>query len=364
MRRRVLITRAGSGASNNLIRSLRAGSPSSLIVGCHDDPFVLKQSPANPNYLIPSHAYPEFLNALRHVIHKERIDLLIPTTDSDVKVLAEHRNRIPCRLFLPRSETIELCQDKYALGELLRSRGVPAPATFLVTDLASIDDLFARLAPRSPLWCRIRSGSGSMGAIPVKSPEQVRAWIKYWEEMRGTPPSSFTVSEYLPGRDFACQSLWKNGLLILIKTTERLSYFGGGSGPSGVSSIGALHKTVRDSRVMAVSTNAVRALDKTASGAFSVDLKEDSDGQPCVTEINVGRFLTGTSIFDLTGRYNMAATYVHLALGDRVKIEDAYDVAEDHYMVRDLDTAPGLFHAEELYDGLVDVRSRRGRKQQ
>jgi glutathione synthase/RimK-type ligase-like ATP-grasp enzyme len=364
VRRRVLITRAGSGASNNLIRSIRAGSPSSLIVGCHDDPFVLKQSSANPNYLMPSHTYPDFLEALRHVIQKERIDLLIPTTDSEVKILAEHRKRIPCRLFLPRSTTIELCQDKYALGEFLRSRGVPAPATFLVTDRTSIDDLFSRLAPQSQLWCRIRSGSGSMGAIPVKSAEQVRAWITYWEEMRGIPASSFTVSEYLPGRDFACQSLWKNGKLILIKTTERLSYFGGGSGPSGVSSIGALHKTVRDSRVMAVSANAVRVLDTTASGAFSVDLKEDGDGQPCVTEINVGRFLTGTSIFDLTGRHNMASTYIHLALDDRINIEDAYDVAEDHYMVRDLDTEPGLFHADELYDGFVDVRSRRYRKHQ
>jgi glutathione synthase/RimK-type ligase-like ATP-grasp enzyme len=333
-------------------------------VGCHDDPFVLKQSSANPNYLIPSHASPHFLEALVHVVQAERIDLLIPTTDSDVKILAERRDRIPCRLFLPRSTTIALCQDKYALGEFLRSCGVPVPATFLVTDLASIDDVFARLAPRSPLWCRIRSGSGSMGAIPVKSAEQARAWIKYWEEMRGIPASSFTLSEYLPGRDFACQGLWKNGKLVLIKTTERLSYFGGGSGPSGVSSIGALHKTVRDSRVLAVSTDAIRALDKSPSGAFSVDLKEDDDGQPCVTEINVGRFLTGTSIFDLTGRYNMASTYVRLALGDRVNIEDAYDVAEDHYMIRDLDTAPGIFHAAELYDGLVDVRSRRGRKHQ
>jgi carbamoyl-phosphate synthase large subunit len=108
--------------------------------------------------------------------------------------------------------------------------------------------------------------------------------------------------------------------------------------------------------VVETSLAAVRAVDPTASGAFSVDLREDAAGRPCVTEINVGRFLTGTPIFDLTGRHNMSLTYVRLALKERVDIEHVYDVVEDYYMIRDLDALPDVFHADSLNDGVEDVR--------
>ena len=35
------------------------------------------------------------------------------------------------------------------------------------------------------------------------------------------------IAEYLPGRDFFCQSLWQDGHLVLVKTCERVAYFGG-----------------------------------------------------------------------------------------------------------------------------------------
>jgi carbamoyl-phosphate synthase large subunit len=87
-----------------------------------------------------------------------------------------------------------------------------------------------------------------------------------------------------------------------------------------------------------------------------VNLKDDARGAARITEINAGRFLSGTGLFDLTGRHNMALTYVRLALGEPVQIEQVYDVAEDYYMVRDLDTLPGIFHADEVFDGIEDAR--------
>ena len=75
-----------------------------------------------------------------------------------------------------------------------------------------------------------------------------------------------------------------------------------------------------------------------------------------MTEINVGRFLTGTPIFDLTGKHNMSMTYVRLALGESVDIPHMYDVVEDYYMVRDLDALPDIFHAASLGEGIEDAR--------
>jgi carbamoyl-phosphate synthase large subunit len=356
---RVLVLSAGTGATNNLMRGLRAGDGRLGIVGCHADRFTLRKSVADRNYVTPAPADPAFLPALQAVVAREAISLVIPGNDDDVLRLSRLRDALDGVVFLPSAAMIEICQDKYRLSALLRERGVPAPLTVPVPDLDAIDGIFARLA-RPRLWCRIRSGSGSRGAIPVTRPAQARAWIAYWNEMRDVPVTAFTLSEYLPGRDFAAQGLWRDGAVVLIKLCERLSYFGGGSQPSGVSSTPALARMTAEPGVVAVCLDAVRAVDPHASGVFSIDLKEDATGRPCVTEINAGRFCMITPFFDTTGRHNMAATYVRLARGETVTIPEPYDVAEDWYMVRDLDTLPGIFHGEDLFAGIEDVHEVEG----
>lgn len=352
---RVLITGAGSGATNNLVRSLRSADPPLRIVGCHDDRFVLRKSLADRNYLIPPASTPDFAGAVRRLVRRERIDVLIPTDDAAVKALSDRRKSISCRLFLPQRATIDLCQDKCDLAVFLRARGIPAPATVPVKDLDRLADLFRRLPRASTVWCRVRAGSRSFGATSVRNPRQARAWIRYWAEMRGVAPNKFTLCEYLPGRDFLCQSIWKDGALILVTTFERLAYFGGESSPSGVSSLSSLAKTVVDHRIVEVCTQAIRAIDPKASGAFSIDLKEDARGVPCVTEINAGRFFIGMTAFDHIGKHNMSLLYVRLALGEPVGLRDEYDAVEGYYLVRDLDTPPGVFHADDLFAGIEEA---------
>jgi len=290
------------------------------------------------------------------VVREGRVGLVIPTSDAQVAALSRGRRRLGGTVFLPRPHVIARCQDKYALTRFLRARGLPAPRTYPVRDVASVATAFARLGSRRPIWCRIRSGSGSLGAIPVRTVAQARSWIRYWADMRGVSPRAFTLSEYLPGRDYACQSVWQDGRLVLTKTCERLSYFGGGSQPSGVSSIAALARTVVAPRVVEVCTAAVRALDARVSGAFSIDLKEDGRGRPCITEINAGRFITMCNLFDLAGQHNMTSVYVGVALGEPVRIAAAYDAVEDFYFVRDVDTVPGVVHADQLFERVRDVR--------
>jgi carbamoyl-phosphate synthase large subunit len=91
---------------------------------------------------------------------------------------------------------------------------------------------------------------------------------------------------------------------------------------------------------------------------FSIDLKADAAGIPNVTEINAGRFAMITSFYDLTGRHSMAATCVRLARGEPVDVPDAYDTVEDHYLVRDLDTLPGIFQADALFEDVEEAPER------
>lgn len=356
MTSRVLVTGAGTGAANNLIRSLKAGDPSLVVIGCHGDRFALTQSAADRNYLLFAEPSSRNLWGLRHVIEKEAIDLIIPSTDTEVLTLSRQRDRLRGCVFLPRHHVIERCQDKYRLACFLRAAGVPAPETFPVTDTAGMRNAFRRLTASQPLvWCRPRRGNGGVGAAPVRTLRQARAWIAYWKDMRGIPEREFTLAQFLPGRDFACQSLWRDGQLVLIKTFERLSYVVRGSAASSVSSLAALMKMVYEPRVVEVCKAAIRQLDRRASGVFCVDLKESADGTPCVTEINAGRFSMSTNVYDLTGRYNMALAYLQLARKTFEVPPETYDVVEDHYMVRDLDGPPRVLTADALFDRILDA---------
>lgn len=359
MTARVLITNAGRGASNSLIRSLRASDVVVSVVGCNDDRFILKNSDAERNYLVPPASHPRRISTLRRILKTEKIDLLIPVSDEDVTELSRARRRLRDHLFLPRPGVIALCQDKYRLSAFLRAKRIPAPLTYRLTSLGDLAQIFRRLrrARSVRAWCRIRSGAGALGAAPVASAAQAARWVAYWRDMRGASVRAFTLSEYLPGRDFGCQSVWKDGELILVKTYERLSYLAGGGRPAEVSSVAALAKTVFEPAVVKTCTSAIRALDRTASGVFSVDLKEDAAGVACVTEINAGRFSSATNVFDLAGKHNMAGAYVRAALGEPPDNGDPYDVVEDHYMLRDVDALPKIFRGHDIFDAILEPAS-------
>jgi carbamoylphosphate synthase large subunit len=351
-RRRLLVMAAGTGACNNLVRSLRAGAAGVYIVGCNEDRFTLKQSGADRLYLIPPVTAAEFESALLWLLDHEKIDLVIPSGDGDVLALSRLRDKLGSRCFLPNAQVIGLCQDKLELTRRLAARKVPVPATYAVTGLDEVGAIFKQLGRPRPIWCRVRAGSRSLGAAPVNTVRQARAWIRYWEEMRGIPADRFTLSEYLPGRDFMCMSLWRDGRMVLVTTFEKLSYFGGESHPSGTSSLSSLAKTIIDDRLVEISRRAIRAISPKASGAFSIDLKENAEGVPCITEINAGRFFIGMTAFDLVSKHNVSTTYVSLALGEPLDLREAYVTVPDHYVVRDLDLLPGVFSADALFAGV------------
>jgi carbamoyl-phosphate synthase large subunit len=352
--RRILVMAAGTGACNNLVRSLKAGDPEIYIVGCNDDRFTLKQSAADKLYLTPPVAHPSFDDALLRLLDHERLDLVIPSGDGDVLALSRLRKDLGSRCFLPEHHLIEICQDQFQLTQFLETRSVPVPRTVAVNELSNLSRIFKQFGRERPLWCRVRAGSRSLGAAPVNTVTQARGWIRYWYEMRGVPVEAFTLAEYLPGRDFMCMSLWKDGRMVLVSSFEKLSYFGGESHPSGTSSLSSLAKTIIDHRLVDTCRQAILALSPTASGAFSVDLKENRGGTPCITEINAGRFFIGMTAFDQVSRHGSAMAYVTLGLGGVFDDPEPYATRAEYYVVRDLDTLPGVFSVADMLRHLND----------
>lgn len=357
---RLLVTAAGGGASNNLIRAIRARGEPATIIGTSVDRFYLARSLADRNYLVPrGDAGRAYIDALAAIVARERIDLVIANNDAEVGPVSRYRGELGARVFLPAAATIERCQDKLTLSAHLAARGVPVAETHEVPDLPSIEGIFDRLGRPETVWCRMRSGSASRGSLPVRAPQDAESWIRYWNTMRGVPVHRFLLCEYLPGRDYAFQSLWCDGELVIAKACERLEYLCGEWMPSGQTSTPRVARLVDSPAVNRVCVDAVQCLDPAATGMFCIDLKENAAGVPCITEINIGRFFMISPIFNLVGRHNMADLYVRLAFGREVEVgerERFGDIGdEETYLVRELDCEPAILTRAEIEASSIPV---------
>lgn len=353
MVRTILVTGVGGGGSNNLIESLRVSKlPMNeyRLLGSNISAEIIAKSPLEENVILPVSTDPAYEASLLSLVETQSIDLIIPNNDREVRKISDMRGRLHdlgCRVFLPDDETISVCQDKHEMYLKLDAIDIPMATS---RDLHCLEDIDAAIAsiPGDKWWVRMRSGSGSKGATWVTNAKQARDWIQLWIDLRGYRLEDFTVSEFLPGRDYAFQSVWNNGELVVAKMCERLSYFFGDNRLSGMSSTPAVAKTIRDNDALDMIFRSVKALTDRPHGNFNFDLKGRADGVMCLTECNVGRFCMITPIFDRTGLHSTAEMYVRSAFGDPVDIEQAIDIDEGHYLLRELDTLPTIVHERDL----------------
>jgi carbamoyl-phosphate synthase large subunit len=161
-----------------------------------------------------------------------------------------------------------------------------------------------------------------------------------WCEIRKFKISDFLLSEYLPGNDYAYESIWRNGKVLVAKVAERLEYINAEHRLSNVSSSPSFAKIVKDEGVLKLAEKAIRAVSKIPNGVFSMDFKQNELDELCVVEFNIGRFMQITPIFDLSGKNNIAEIYVKCVLNIPIDIEEPYDMDERYYLIREHDTLP------------------------
>lgn len=356
----VLVTGAGGGGGNNLINSLKKSSLDLTIIGSNCDPFALAKSNADRSYLLPEAGSKEYgskatdellgtyLDSVNDLIAREEISLIIPNNGREVRTVSELRELINCSVFLPDNETIKVFQDKYKMYEIFFENDIPTAKSYDLKEYDDIDRAFQSLPEGDRYWIRMKKGAGSMGATWVHSAEQAKHWLGLWDDLRGYPVDAFTVSEFLPGKDYAFQSVWKDGKPVVMKMVERLSYFFGPLRLSGMSSTPHVAKTVNDPEALATILKAIHAVDDKPCGNFCADLKGDKDGRMCITEFNIGRFCMITPIFDLTGKINTAEAYVRCALDLPIDYNYELDYDADKYMIRELDTLPTICSKEDI----------------
>ncbi|OGG32056.1 hypothetical protein A3I51_01165 [Candidatus Gottesmanbacteria bacterium RIFCSPLOWO2_02_FULL_38_8] len=348
--KRILVTGAGGSASHNYIESLRNNHRNEkfFIIGTDVIKYHLELCHVNRSYIIPKVNNPQYLTKLNYIIKKEKIDFLHPQPDPEVIFLTKNKNKIAAKTLLPSYTTLTICQNKMLLHDLLEKNSVDVPEAYHITshkDLRSA--LKTLLRKHEKVWLRAIRGAGSRAALPVKSIEHAKMWINYWQVMKGLRIQDFMVSEFLPGKEYAFQSFWINGKLIMSQARERIEYIFGNLTPSGQSSSPSVAVTVHNDKVNELGYSAVKAIDPSATGIFCIDMKTDKKGRVVIIEINAGRFFT-TSFFFSSAGLNMPYYYTKLGMGNKINynLKKFNNIPAGWYWVRMIDMGYKLIKGE------------------
>jgi len=191
------------------------------------------------------------------------------------------------------------------------------------------------------MWIRdFSEGSTSgKGSFKVDSYEELKAWCIINKNI-----NQFMLSEYLPGRNLACFTLFDEGKLVKYGVAQRIDYLMGKVAVSGITGNTSKGKLLNYPGVLDICMDAIGSIvaktKEKMNGLVVTDLREDANGKPRITEINI-RHVAFTSTFANAG-LNFAE-YQMLILAERKnEIPDGLTAIfpEDNIMLRDVDGLP------------------------
>jgi len=341
---KVLVLSAGGPAGVNFIKALQLGDLGIGVFGADSNPYhiILSEKHTIKSFLIPRYDEEGYLDEINKIIDKCEIDFVHAQSDNEVLFLSFNKDKIKAKTFLPLPTTINFCQDKWLTSTRWCDTWPDAYSDILEDHERLLEYLTQLIEKMGKLWIRATEGAGGRGSTLCTSPEMGYHWLKYWWSR--DPEMQFMVQKYLPGRNIAWQSVWKNGKLLTCQARERIEYIYPNLAPSGITGTPTVQRTLNEYKIHHAAVNAIELLDKHPNGVYSVDLKENEDCQPIPTKINCGRFFTTSYFFAYAGKIfdsptaNMPLVYVLSGLDKKLPDGKFYNVLDEGiYWIRHID---------------------------
>lgn len=208
----VLITGVGAIMGYGLLRSLRAARPEIRLVGTDIYSDAVGQAWCDIFERAPLTASPGYLDWLRDLIAKYRIDLVIPGIEQDVHRLSDDRLRFArsgCELAINNRLLIDLSRDKWAMHQALLSMGDSARIpSYLSGDFAGLSASLGL-----PFILKPRRSYASKGLVRVLDEVDFERYVMQIGEhlmaqpLVGSDDEEFTVGVFGDGKGHVCASI-------------------------------------------------------------------------------------------------------------------------------------------------------------
>lgn len=174
---RILVTGAGSGVGQGIVRSLEGYSDSIELVIADISREHAAMHWGFPTVCIPRLEEPGATDKFIKLVLDNDIDLVLPGSEYDILPLARIADLVrlhtSAQVVVSPQETVELSNDKWCFAEHLHSHGIPAPFTVRGDEPGALELMVEMFG--FPLVVKPRFGTASRGVNIVESMEQSAA---------------------------------------------------------------------------------------------------------------------------------------------------------------------------------------------
>jgi carbamoyl-phosphate synthase large subunit len=144
-------------------------------------------------FLVKPTTHKNYINELLSIVKKHKINLVVPTVDLDLKVLAkatQRFSRLGCLVLISKPEVIDICQDKRKTYQFLSKHGFNTPVTMSARKALSVK------RHKWPFFLKPCDGYASRGNAIVRNRKELEVFSK-------RIPNCI-VQEYIKGNEFTC----------------------------------------------------------------------------------------------------------------------------------------------------------------
>lgn len=132
---------------------------------------------ADANFQVPASGDPAYIESMLALCERESVDLLVPTIDTELATLAEHRSdfaSLGTTVSISDPECVAITADKISSSRWLSDNGFAVPAQH------NFDEAIAG-EHGWPLFFKPIRGSSSIGALRVDTPQDLETAAASWE---------------------------------------------------------------------------------------------------------------------------------------------------------------------------------------
>jgi carbamoyl-phosphate synthase large subunit len=238
---RVMVTGAGSGVGQGIVKALRVSSLPVTVVAADIAPMNAALYRADEAVLIPRVELPNALTEILDLLEQHKIDVIMVGSEFDLSFFSANKAEIESHcdviVVVAPLKTVAIAEDKWLTAEFLRKNDLPYAEAFLPNNL---DDA-ARVAEvwGYPVVLKMRRGTSSRHVHIVKTHEEL---------MRLYPKTPFPMLQQvidIPssqlGREYTCSIFKTNGGRMIGPFTARRTLRGGTSWHIEVADFKELH---------------------------------------------------------------------------------------------------------------------------
>lgn len=164
------------------------------IVVTDNSPVAPAMAFADKAYLVPLIHDPDYIAILLDICKKENIQAVTTLIDPEIMLLAKHRKEfeeLGIILLTPYEETAKLCFDKYEMYRFLTEHQINTVKTY--GTYGAFEEAYRKGEIELPVFVKPRTGSGSVGARKIDTPELLKQVTDQDE--------SLIIQELMTGKD-------------------------------------------------------------------------------------------------------------------------------------------------------------------